>query len=69
MASINSLNGAIDMEPRGLPVRRLLTALGTYWNAARDGIAAAHDYETLTRRGVAHEEAVKRVFAEHFDRR
>jgi hypothetical protein len=69
MASVRTVDGAIDLDHRSLPGRGLLTRLATYWNALREGSAAAHDYERLVCHGVAHEEAVVRIFEDHFGRR
>jgi hypothetical protein len=69
MASVRSLDGALDLEPRNIGARRFFKRLSVYWNAIRDGAAAAHEYDTLTRRGTPHEEAVVQVFEEHFERR
>jgi hypothetical protein len=69
MASVRSLDGVLDLEPRSLGARRFLKTLTIYWNAFGEGAAAAHEYATLTRRGTPHEEAVQRMFEEHFDRR
>ena len=69
MATVRSLDGAVDFEHRGFPVRRFLNSVATYWNAIREGGAAADDYERLVRHGTPHEEAVLRVFKEHFGRR
>jgi hypothetical protein len=68
MATVRTLDSAIDLDRPGLPGRGLLNGLATYWEALREGSAAAHDYERLVRRGVAHEEAVARIFKAHFDR-
>ncbi len=69
MASVRSLGGALDFEPRSLGLRRFFKGLTVYWNAISEGAAAAHAYDALTRRGVAHEEAVEQVFVAHFGRR
>jgi hypothetical protein len=69
MASVRSFDSVLDLEPRELPARRVLSRLITCWNAIREGGEAAHEYETLVRRGVPHEEAAERVFADHFGRR
>lgn len=69
MASARSVDSVLGLQPRELPVRQVLSRLATYWNAIREGGEAAHQYETLVRRGVPHGEAVERVFADHFDRR
>ncbi len=67
MATTTSLNGTVDLEPRtSFPVRRFLSGLATYLNAIREGNAAAYDYDRLLQRGVPHDEAVHRVFDEHF---
>ena len=69
MATARSLHGALDFEPRSLGVRRFFKGITVYWSAISEGAAAAHEYDALTRRGVAHEEAVEQVFEEHFGRR
>jgi hypothetical protein len=69
MATARSIDSAIHLESRELPGRRFFSRLSTYLNAIREASAAAHDYETLTRRGVPHDEAVERVFEEHFEGR
>jgi hypothetical protein len=68
MASVRSIDSLLHTEPRELPVRRVLSRLITSWDAIREGGAAAHEYETLVRRGVPHEEAVERVFENHYSR-
>jgi hypothetical protein len=40
-----------------------------YWEALRDGLEASRRYNELTTHGVAHDAAVRQVFAEHFDAR
>jgi hypothetical protein len=42
------------------------SALHLYWDAMREGLAAAGKYQELTARGVPHDVAVRRVFNEHF---
>jgi hypothetical protein len=69
MATVGSLDGALDFEPRRPGARRFFKGLHVYWSAISEGAAAAHEYNALTRRGVAHEEAVEQVFEEHFSRR
>jgi hypothetical protein len=69
MATVRSLDGALDFEPRKLGLRRFFKGLNTYWSAIREGAAAAHEYDTLTRRGIAHQEAVEQVFEDHFGHR
>lgn len=69
MASVRTLDGVIDLGHRSLPGRGLLAGLANYWNALRDGGAAANDYERLVRQGVPHEHAVERIFEDHFGRR
>ena len=69
MATVRSLDGVFGLEPRSLAARGVLKSLAVYWSAVSEGAAAAHEYETLTRRGVAHEDAVVRVFEDHFGRR
>jgi hypothetical protein len=69
MATVRSLDGVVDFEPRNFGVRRFFKGLKIYWNAIGEGAAAAHEYDALTRRGVAHEEAVEQIFEDHFSRR
>ena len=69
MASVRTLHSAIDLDHRSLPGRGVLTGLATYWKALREGSAAANEYERLVRRGVPHEDAVVRIFEDHFGRR
>jgi hypothetical protein len=70
MATVRSLDGALDFEHRslrgGFPGRSLLAGLATYWSAIREASAAAGEYERLVRRGMPHDEAVARVFEDHF---
>jgi hypothetical protein len=44
----------------------IVGAVGLYWQAIRDGLAALRRYNQLTTRGVAHEAAVREIFVEHF---
>ena len=69
MATVRSLDGDLSFEPRSLGMRRFFKGLTVYWSAISEGAAAAHEYDALTRRGVAHEEAVEQVFDDHFSRR
>ena len=69
MAPVRILDEALVFEPRSLGVRRFLKSLAIYWTAISEGASAAHAYNALTRRGVAHQEAVAQVFEDHFSRR
>jgi hypothetical protein len=69
MATVRSLHGALDFEPRSFGVRRFLKNVTAYLSAISEGAAAAHEYDTLTRRGTSHDDAVEQVFEEHFSRR
>lgn len=73
MATARSLGGTAEFQSRslrgGFPGRSFLGRLAMYWNALREASAAAHEYERLVRRGTPHEEAVTRVFEDHFDHR
>lgn len=69
MATARSIDSVVHLEPREIPGRRFLSGLTMYLSAIREASAAAHEYETLTRRGVPHDEAVERVFEEHFEGR
>ncbi len=67
MATATSLNGTEHLEPHtSFPARRFFSGLTTYLDAIREGSAAAYDYDRLLKRGVPHDEAVHRVFDEHF---
>ena len=66
MASVRTLDGTLHLEPRETPIRRFFSGLTAYLNAIREAGAAAHAYEDLVRHGVPHEEAVGRMFEEHF---
>ncbi len=69
---IKSFDDALDFFPRP-EHRSLLSRFGnglrTYWNALGDGLVAARRYHELTARGMAHDEAVTKIFDEHFDTR
>ena len=69
MATVRSLHGALDFEPRSLGIRRFFKNVTVYLNAISEGAAAAHEYHTLTRRGASHDDAVEQVFEEHFTSR
>lgn len=45
---------------------RLLAGLRTAWVAIGEGLAASRRYRELTLRGMRHEQAVSKVFSEHF---
>ena len=66
MASVRTLDGALRFEPRETPVRRFFSGFTTYLSAMREASEAAHTYEELVRRGIPHQEAVERMFGEHF---
>jgi len=70
MSTIKSFDDALDFYPASSH-RSLLSRFGrtmrTYWDALRDGLAAMRAYHDLTRRGVPHDAAVRRVLNEHFD--
>jgi hypothetical protein len=67
MSNTNSLNAPIGF---GEATTDRLSVLGNtvvlYWQALREGLAAASEYEGLIARGVPHDDAVRRVFNEHF---
>jgi hypothetical protein len=70
MATVRALDSAIAVEPRsGLPGRSFLARLAIYWSAIREGGAACQAYNQLVLNGTPHDEAVQRVFKEHFSRR
>ena len=69
MASVRTLGSALHLELREIPGRRFLSGLTTYLSAIREASAAAHAYDQMVRHGTPHEEAVERVFEEHFSGR
>jgi hypothetical protein len=75
MSTIASLPNAVGghaawkRQPRTVAAT-VSAALRLYWEAIGDGLAASRRYSELTARGVAHEVAVREIFAEgYFDRR
>lgn len=71
MSQIRSFDEALDFYPEAKA--KLTTRFGGYWQGARlffgalsEGHAAASRYHQLTSRGMSHEMAVSKVFAEHF---
>jgi hypothetical protein len=72
MRTVNSFNEALNFDPAPAfrsALSRFGGTLRIYWNAMRDGLAAARAYHAMTSRGVPHDEAVRRVFDVHFDAR
>jgi hypothetical protein len=72
MRTADSFDDAFDLysaPTRRTAVSRFGGSLRTYWNAMRDGLAAARAYHAMTSRGMPHDEAVRRVFDEHFEPR
>jgi hypothetical protein len=75
MSTIASLFHAVGghaarkRQPRSVAAT-VAAASRLYWEAVRDGLAASRRYNELTARGVAHQAAVREIFAEgYFDRR
>jgi hypothetical protein len=70
MSTIKSFDDALDFYPadhRGSSLSRFAHGLRIYWEALRDGLAAARAYNELMRRGVPHDAAVRQIFNAHFD--
>lgn len=69
MSTIKSFDDALDFYPAD-DAHSILTRLGrtvrVYWHGLRDGLAAAGAYNELIRRGVPHDQAVHKVFDDHF---
>jgi hypothetical protein len=67
MSTIN-YDDALDFLPRseraGL-FSRLAAEVAVYWSGLRDGLAAERMYDELSRRGVPHDLAVRKVFERH----
>jgi hypothetical protein len=72
MRTFDSINDALSLYSAPSE-RQILTRFGgwirTYWNAMRDGLAAARAYYAMTSRGVPHDVAARHVFSEHFQAR
>ena len=72
MRTADSFNDALDFYPARAS-RHALSRFGgsirLYWNAMRDGLAAARAYHEMTSRGVPHDVAVRRVLSDHFEAR
>jgi hypothetical protein len=68
MSTTNFENALAFLPPAKSASKRphILAALGLVARALREGHAASQQYHELTARGVPHEKAVKRVFADHF---
>jgi hypothetical protein len=66
MAFVKAFDSALELESNKETARRVLQGLANYWTALREGGAAAHEYEKLTRRGTPHAEAIALVFDKHF---
>lgn len=68
MSTIKSFDDALDFYPaiNDSPLARFGRAVRIYWNALGEGLTAARTYHELTRRGVAHDLAVRKTFNEHF---
>ena len=71
MSQIRSFDEALDFYPEAKA--KLGKRFGGYWQGVRavlaaisEGHAAASRYHELTSRGMSHEKAASKVFAEHF---
>jgi hypothetical protein len=72
MNAIKSFDDALDFYPGSghrSALARVAGGVRLYFEAMRDGLAAARHYHKLTVRGVAHDVAVAKVFGEHFGAR
>lgn len=49
------------VRPRGL-----LATIAAFWDSARIGLAASHQYDDLTARGMSPQKAVDVVYRTHF---
>ena len=71
--STNTIEHTLDLLPaakRTQPPHGSLNAIRSFFASIREGIDAAHEYERLIGRGMPPQQAVDRVFREHFaDRR
>lgn len=71
MSQIRSFDEALDFYPdakSGIRTRfgGYLQRVAIYWDAVVEGHAAARHYHALRDRGLSHELAASKVFAEHF---
>ncbi len=71
MSQIRSFDDALDFYPAAKASIRTrfggyLQSAASYWHAVVEGHAAARHYHALRDRGVSHEYAASKVFAEHF---
>jgi hypothetical protein len=64
--STNTLDATVSFAPAERPARGIFAALWDFVEATRQGIAAARRYQQLTSRGLAPDQAARRVFDEHF---
>ena len=68
MSTIKNFDDALDFLPRSEHTRllaRLVAGLAIYWSGLSDGLAAERMYAELSRRGIPHDLAVKKVFERH----
>ena len=61
--------GLYSAGPRLPRLGRLLSGLRIAYEAIGEGFAASRHYHELTSRGMTHQQAVSKVFFEHFDPR
>lgn len=69
--STNTLDATVTFAPAARsvrPSRGVLAVLREAVDATRQGIAAARRYQQLTARGMAPDQAARKVFDEHFAR-
>ena len=69
MRTIDSYDDALDFLPRAetaMGSRSFFAKVGVVIESMREGAAAARRYQELTGRGVPHDKAAERVFAEVF---
>jgi len=67
--STNTLDATVSFAPAvrpARPPRGIFAALRDVVEATRQGISAARRYQQLTARGMAPDQAARRVFDEHF---
>ena len=71
MGQIRSFDDALDFYPDAKAsvrtrLRSFARSIATYWAAMAEGHAAASQYNALRARGLSHEHAASKVFADHF---
>lgn len=68
MSTIKNFEDALDFLPgseRTSLLSQLAAEVAVYWSGLRDGLAAERMYVELSRRGMPHDQAVRKAFERH----